>query len=111
MRSALKSKAARFKLHTLKKLQEAVEGEPEIDTISKLALEYSKLISEMRNSTKERLTKESSTLHSVDGNGDIRLSLHPASLVEVVHALSEQVEKLLANHLPIEVEEPDFQCA
>jgi hypothetical protein len=105
----LKSKAARFNLYTLKKLQEAVEEDPEIDITSKLPMEYSRRVSEMRNSTKEGLTRESLTLRSDDGDDDIRWSLHPPSLVEVVHPLSEQVEKLLADHTPVEVEKDEFQ--
>lgn len=105
----LKSKAARFNLHTLKRLQQAIEEDPEVDLTSALPMEYSIRVCEMRDPAKEELTRK---VRYDENDDDIRLSLQPPSFVEVVHPLSKQVEKLLADLPPLETDaKHEFQNA
>lgn len=104
-----KSKAARFNLHTLKKLQEAVEQDPEVDLSSKLPIEYSVRLTEMRNSIQEELTRKPLTRPFEDE--DIRQFLQHPGVVEVVHPLAEQVVKLLTDCPLVEMTKEELQNA
>jgi hypothetical protein len=50
---AYRSKAARFNAHTLKRLQAAVEQDPEIDLTTRLPMDYSSRLTEMRDASKD----------------------------------------------------------
>jgi hypothetical protein len=52
-----KSKAARFNLLTLKRLQAAINNDPEVDLTSKFPSGYSDRLSEMRRAAPDLLSK------------------------------------------------------
>nr|KMM66405.1 hypothetical protein CPAG_02744 [Coccidioides posadasii RMSCC 3488] len=78
-----KSKAAKFNAHTLQKLRDAVEIDPEVDLTTKLPLRYSTRLTKMRRVAQS------------DEDEDIRAFLRASDSVEVVFSLSEAVLNLL----------------
>jgi hypothetical protein len=110
-----RSKAARFNLHTLKRLKEAVERDPEIDLTQKFPSDYPDRLAEMRNLAckgfNRRLTHEliranssidrpdpsvTDGLRALPPDDDIRMSLRPEDPITIRYPLSEAVRKLLA---------------
>ncbi|EDN02719.1 predicted protein [Histoplasma mississippiense (nom. inval.)] len=83
------SKAARFNIHTLKRLQKAVAADPEIVLTSDFPKDYSKRLSEMRiplPSPTRSVTEE-----------DIRVFLMPSEPTAIVSPLADSVRSLLAD--------------
>ncbi|KAE8404344.1 kinase-like protein [Aspergillus pseudonomiae] len=86
-----KSKAARFNVHTLTKLQAAIEKDPEIDLTVKLPWRYSDRLNDMRQKTQT----DTATVPEDRGEDDIRASIRSSDLAEIVFPLSDTVRNLL----------------
>ncbi|WEW56432.1 phosphotransferase [Emydomyces testavorans] len=94
----LQSKAARFNLHTLKRLKAALEIDPTVDLTTKFPSDYSNRLSEMQSSSQLPATSlASQTTPSNDPlpEDDIRVFLQLSDPVGVVFPLSESLRKLL----------------
>ncbi|KMU79221.1 hypothetical protein CISG_07652 [Coccidioides immitis RMSCC 3703] len=82
----LKSKAAKFNTHTLRKLQAAVDNDPEINLITQMPLDYSiRLVEfqgECREESKEIIEKSETTKRR---EGDIRDCLRPSDPVDITY--------------------------
>lgn len=53
-----KSKASRFNAHTVRKLQAAINDDPEVDLVSRMPMDYSSRLIEMRDSEKNSSGKQ-----------------------------------------------------
>ncbi|KAJ5488452.1 hypothetical protein N7539_003342 [Penicillium diatomitis] len=90
------SKAARFNVHVLKKLQAAITEDPEINLVERLPADYTQRLMEMRKPLESSPKKiKYNQPDSVEGDEDIRRSLCPSDPVEIVFPLSDAVEKLI----------------
>ncbi|PGG98661.1 hypothetical protein AJ80_09498 [Polytolypa hystricis UAMH7299] len=85
-----KSKAAKFNAHTLQKLQDAVEIDPEVDLTTKLPSRYSARLTKMR-----RVVQSDNVPKVTPKDEDIRAFLRASDSVEIVFSLSEAVLNLL----------------
>ncbi|OAX78314.1 hypothetical protein ACJ72_07380 [Emergomyces africanus] len=83
------SKAARFNIHTLKRLQKAVIANPEIDLTSYFPKDYSRRLTEMQT-----LLPPSMSPVTED---DIRVFLRPSEPTAIIFPLAEPVRSLLAD--------------
>ncbi|QSS58301.1 hypothetical protein I7I51_07724 [Histoplasma capsulatum] len=93
------SKAARFNIHTLKRLQKAVAADPEIVLTSDFPKDYSKRLSEMRIPLPSP-TLTSITAATTSGSvteEDIRVFLMPSEPTAIVSPLADSVRSLLAD--------------
>ncbi|KAI1971592.1 hypothetical protein LOZ53_004459 [Ophidiomyces ophidiicola] len=85
-----KSKATRFNIHTLSKLQKAIAADPEADLTLQFPKDYSERLSEMRTP----LLPSAATSPSVPGD-DIRVFLRPSEPVVVIFPLSDLARRIL----------------
>ncbi|GFF44585.1 hypothetical protein IFM51744_05856 [Aspergillus udagawae] len=90
-----KSKAAKFNNLILKKLQDAIDKDPEVDLAKLLPLRYSARLESMRGDTRPKTTTPATATPGDDD--DIRASLRASDSVDVIFPLAEPVLKLLGN--------------
>ncbi|KAJ5570941.1 hypothetical protein N7535_004601 [Penicillium sp. DV-2018c] len=95
---ASKSIAARFNARMVKKLQDAVAKDPEVNLVEQLPLQYSERIIELRG----RIESSPKKAERDEADVDIRQTLCPSDPVEIVFPLSDAVVKLI---------EPESQTA
>lgn len=106
----LKSKAARFNLHTLKKLRAAIDNDPETDLLTQMPMDYSSRLMDMQDTTKESLSELSlgeisiyfanispvtEKMAAERREEDIRESLSASDSVDILFPLSEAVIRQL----------------
>ncbi|TPX25214.1 hypothetical protein DIZ76_010664 [Coccidioides immitis] len=90
------SKAARFNIHTLKRLQKAVAADPEIDLTSYFPKDYSRRLSEMRTPLlPPTITPISAATTSESTEEDIRVFLRPSEPTAIIFPLADSVRSLL----------------
>ncbi|KMO99859.1 hypothetical protein CIHG_10143 [Coccidioides immitis H538.4] len=95
--SPKKSKAARFNIHTLSRLQKAVAADPEIDLTLYFPKDYSERLSEMRTPLLSSATPISAATTSGSVlEDDIRVFLRPSEPIAVIFPLSDSVCRMLA---------------
>ncbi|KKZ59980.1 hypothetical protein EMCG_00822 [[Emmonsia] crescens] len=97
--SSKQSKAARFNIHTLKRLQQAVAADPEINLASYFPKDYSKRLSEMRTPLLPPTTPVSAatTTSGSVTKDDIRVFLRPSEPIAIIFPLADSVRSLLAD--------------
>ncbi|KAL4893410.1 kinase-like domain-containing protein [Aspergillus ambiguus] len=88
-----KSKAAKFNSFTLKKLQNAIENDPEVDLAKLLPLRYSTRLESMRGDTGSKTTIPAKAAPGDDD--DIRASLRASDPINIIFPLCEPVLKIL----------------
>ncbi|KAJ5577926.1 uncharacterized protein N7459_006890 [Penicillium hispanicum] len=93
-----KSKAAKFNAHTLRKLQAAVDKNPEIDLTTQMPMDYSVRLVEFReefqDKAKEAFAEESESTKKPKED-DIRDCLRRSDPVDIIWPLSPAVLRLL----------------
>nr|KMM68710.1 hypothetical protein CPAG_05034 [Coccidioides posadasii RMSCC 3488] len=90
------SKAARYNIHTLKRLQKAVAADPEIDLTSYFPKDYSRRLSEMRTPLlPPTITPISAATTSESTEEDIRVFLRPSEPTAIIFPLADSVRSLL----------------
>ncbi|KAL2814771.1 kinase-like domain-containing protein [Aspergillus granulosus] len=93
VRVAKPSKATRFNTRILKKFQDAIASDPEVDLVTKLPADYSTRLKSMRNSLK--IDNDNTITPVRPNNEDIRASLDASAPVETIYPLSKVVLDLL----------------
>ncbi|RJE17965.1 Phosphotransferase enzyme family [Aspergillus sclerotialis] len=91
-----KSKAARFNAHTLRKLQAAVDNDPEINLMTQMPMDYTTRLIEFQGEGREEsreIIEKSETIKRQ--NGDIRDCLQASDPADIVWPLSSAVLGLL----------------
>ncbi|OJD12389.1 hypothetical protein AJ78_07014 [Emergomyces pasteurianus Ep9510] len=88
------AKAARFNIHTLKRLQKAVAVDPEIDLTFCFPKDYSTRLTEMRTLL---LPPPMTTTSGSVTEDDIRVFLRPSEPTVIIFPLAEPVQSLLTD--------------
>ncbi|KAB8256782.1 hypothetical protein BDV32DRAFT_90497 [Aspergillus pseudonomiae] len=92
-----KSKASKFNTHVIKKLQAAVNMDPEIDLTTKLPSEYSSRLDIMRR--ENAVVNDAPVDNTLRDGEDIRSAFSASDSIEIVYPPSQAVWRLLGQPL------------